>query len=223
MNPISPRALRFNNHHSFARATGTPDPLASRLVVNCTSSRPDAAWRRRTAHSDRRGRAGSSTSEQGKRGRRGPGKRGAHLREHGEAAGPVSTPSRKYGVVPRASMRRSLQGARLVLRPVNTVSYRERRCAVSCKARDRGVLGEYGEEAERGRSGCSGVRMQAYLWDGVLRTTSRAARRMPVSRSRKASPRAPALCRKPAAAGPVPALWCRARRRSSRSRSRDRS
>jgi len=56
----------------------------------------------------------------------------------------LSTPSHKYGVVPRASMRRS------------------------CKARDRGVLVEYCEEAERGRSGCSGDRMQAYLWDGVL-------------------------------------------------------
>ena len=50
----------------------------------------------------------------------------------------------------------------------------------SCKARDRGVLSEYGEEAERGRGGCSGVRMQAYLWDGVL-SVLHAEARQPVA------------------------------------------
>jgi len=36
------------------------------------------------------------------------------------------------------------------------------------KARDRGVLGEYGEGAQRSRRGCSGVRMPGYLRDGAL-------------------------------------------------------
>jgi hypothetical protein len=35
-------------------------------------------------------------------------------------------------------------------------------------ARDRLVLGEYDEGAERGRSGCGGARMQRYMWDGAL-------------------------------------------------------
>ncbi|MCG2794454.1 MAG: DUF3604 domain-containing protein, partial [Actinomycetia bacterium] len=39
----------------------------------------------------------------------------------------------------------------------------------SCKARDRAVLREYREGAERGRCGCIDVRMQAYLWNGALR------------------------------------------------------
>ncbi|MBU4194938.1 MAG: hypothetical protein KKF66_08090, partial [Actinobacteria bacterium] len=39
----------------------------------------------------------------------------------------------------------------------------------SCKARDRAVLREYREGAERSRCGCIDVRMQAYLWNGVLR------------------------------------------------------
>src|SRR5665647_3330039 len=56
----------------------------------------------------------------------------------------ASTPLHKYGVVPRASRR------------------------PTCKARDRTVLGEYREGVERSRCGCIGVRMQAYLWSGVL-------------------------------------------------------
>ena len=56
----------------------------------------------------------------------------------------------------------------MVPRTIDTVSHRERRCAVPCKARDRGVLSEYGEEAERGRGGCIDVRMPRYLWDGPL-------------------------------------------------------
>ncbi len=59
----------------------------------------------------------------------------------------LSAPFHKYGNVPRASKRRS------------------------CKARDRGVLGGYGEEAERRRGGCSGDRMRAYLWNGALSVT----------------------------------------------------
>ncbi|MCG2795891.1 MAG: M28 family peptidase [Actinomycetia bacterium] len=50
----------------------------------------------------------------------------------------------KYGVVSRAPRRRS------------------------CKARDRAVLREYREGAERSRCGCIDVRMQAYLRNGVL-------------------------------------------------------
>ncbi|MBU4193508.1 MAG: hypothetical protein KKF66_00735, partial [Actinobacteria bacterium] len=38
----------------------------------------------------------------------------------------------------------------------------------SCKARDRAVLREYREGAERSRCGCIDVRMQAYLRNGVL-------------------------------------------------------
>jgi hypothetical protein len=70
----------------------------------------------------------------------------------------------------------------------------------SGKARDRGVIGEYGEEAERGRSGCSGVRMQAYLRDGVLRLSfsclcaaSRFFQQFPPSLSLREEPWSPSL------------------------------
>jgi len=60
----------------------------------------------------------------------------------------LSASFHEYGSAPRASKRRS------------------------GKARDRDVLLEYFEGAERGRCGCSGVRMPAYPWSGALMRTS---------------------------------------------------
>jgi len=64
-----------------------------------------------------------------------------------EPSGPLtlSAPFHEYGYVSRAPPRRS------------------------GKARDRGVLLQYVEGAERSRSGCSGARMPAYSWSGVLK------------------------------------------------------
>ena len=51
---------------------------------------------------------------------------------------------------------------------VNGLTHRERRCAAPCYgARLRHTV-EYGEEAQRSGSGCSGARMPRYLRDGAL-------------------------------------------------------